>query len=179
MGIPFSHIQKVYQTKKHGCKHLWFISSLPIPKINIFNLLFMLPIIDIYFLFVHPSSGGFLTMTLCLGQPVTNCLQVIGFPLSWLRRAAWTPWSGMPWRTPAQRLTNTWLKLWWDNLCLWIKISPMTQTLKRSKMEMIYMVFNPIPLMLVMIWHPLAFSLSLRHGFCSESADLKENRVKD
>ena len=37
---------------------------------------------------------------------------------------------------------------------------------------------NPIPLELVPIWHPLLFSLYLRHGFCSESEDVEANRVK-
>ena len=37
---------------------------------------------------------------------------------------------------------------------------------------------NPIPLEKVRFWHPLPFSLYLRHGFCSESEDVEGNRVK-
>ena len=37
---------------------------------------------------------------------------------------------------------------------------------------------NPIPFEWVPIWHPLSFSLYLRHGFHYESEDVEGNRVK-
>ena len=38
-------------------------------------------------------------------------------------------------------------------------------------------IYNPILFEWVPIWHPLSFLLYLRHGFCSESEDVKGNRV--
>jgi len=43
-----------------------------------------------------------------------------------------------------------------------------------STKQLIYL--NPIRLKWMPIWHPLPFSLYLRHGFCSEDAEA--NRVK-
>ena len=48
----------------------------------------------------------------------------------------------------------------------------------QAVLEFVTIHINPIHLEWVPIWHPLSFLLYLRHGFCSESEDVKGNRVK-